>query len=151
MASTRSRHRALLDLILRINGAAIVQVGDIHRIVPLSDASRLPITPEVNAKNIPEDNQIMLNLVFLKYATVAELSKLLEPFIGEGAGTWAYPPANLLLILDSRRNMRRTMELISLFDSDTLASQRVRLSNSSTDDRRTWRRNWKTSSGYLAR
>ena len=31
------------------------------------------------------------------------------------------------MILDSGRNMRRTMELISMFDSDTLASQRVRL------------------------
>jgi len=69
----------------------------------------------------------MLNLVFLKYVTVEELAKLLEPFIGEGGKTWAYPPANLLLLLDSHRNMRRTMELVSLFDSDTLASQRVRV------------------------
>src|SRR5687768_856842 len=29
--------RALLDTILRINGAAMVQVGDIYRIVPLPD------------------------------------------------------------------------------------------------------------------
>ena len=36
-----------------------------------------------------------------------------------------YAPANLLFILDSRRNMRRTMELIGEFDSDTFANQRV--------------------------
>lgn len=119
--------RALLDMILRINGAAMVQVGDIYRIVPLAQASRLPIRPQVNAADIPEDDRIMLNLIFLKYVTVEELSKLLEPFIGEGASTWAYAPANLLLILDSRRNMRRTMELVALFDSDTLASQRIRI------------------------
>jgi general secretion pathway protein D len=120
--------RALLDMILRINGATMVQVGEIYRIVPLAQASRLPISPQVNAsKEIPQDDQTMLNLVFLKYATVEEVAKLLDPFIGEGAFTWAYPPANLLLILDSRRNMRRTMELISLFDSDTLAAQRVRI------------------------
>src|SRR6267154_1000751 len=40
---------------------------------------------------------------------------------------FAYTPANLLLLLDSRRSMRRTMELISLFDSDSLANQRVRM------------------------
>lgn len=119
--------RSLLDMILRINGAAMVRVGDIYRIVPLADASRMPIPPQVDAKEIPEDDQIMLNLIFLKYVTVEELSKLLEPFIGEGAQTWAYTPANLLLILDSRRNMRRTMELVALFDSDTLASQRIRI------------------------
>lgn len=119
--------RSLLDMILRINGAAMVRVGDIYRIVPLAEASRMPIPPQVDAKDIPEDDQIMLNLIFLKYVTVEELSKLLEPFIGEGAQTWAYTPANLLLILDSRRNMRRTMELVALFDSDALASQRIRI------------------------
>ena len=120
-------NRNLLDMILRINGAAMIQVGELYRIVPLSDVSRLPMPPEVNVKSIAEDDRTMLNLVFLKYATVDELAKLLDPFIGEGARTIAYPPANLLLILDSRRNMRRTMELISLFDNDTLAAQRVRL------------------------
>ena len=119
--------RSLLDMILRINGATMVKVGDLYRIVPLSEAPRLPIPPQTDLKEIPEDDQIMLNLIFLKYVTVEELSKLIEPFIGEGAQTWAYTPANLLLILDSRRNMRRTMELVALFDSDTLASQRIRV------------------------
>jgi len=119
--------RQLLDLILRINGAAMVQVGEIYRIVPIEDAPRLPIPPEVNPDTIPLDEQVMLNLVFLKYVTVEEIAKVIEPFIGEGATTWAYPPANLLLILDNRRNMRRTMELINLFDSDVLARRRVRL------------------------
>jgi general secretion pathway protein D len=119
--------RALLDMILRINGFAMIQVGEIHRIVPLTDAARLPIPPQINEKNPPLDDRIMLNLVFLKYATVTEVNALIAPFIGEGATTWAYAPANLLLILDSHRNMRRTMELIALFDSDALANQRVRL------------------------
>ncbi len=119
--------RALLDIILRMNGAAMVQVGQIYRIVPLAEASRLPVKPQINATEIPEDDQLMLNLIFLKYVSVEELAKLLEPFVGEGAQTWAYPPANLLLILDSRRNMRRAMELVSLFDSDALAAQRIRL------------------------
>jgi general secretion pathway protein D len=119
--------RALLETILRINGASIVQVGDIYRIVPSSDVSRLPLTPQVDAKNFPDDERMMLNLVFLKYATVADLFKLLQPFLGEGGTMTSYEPANLLLILDNSRNMKRTMELISLFDNDTLANQRVRL------------------------
>lgn len=120
--------RSLLELILRMNGAGMVQEGDVYRIVPLKDVGHLPIHPEVAAGNkIPEDDQIMLNLVFLKYVTVDELSKVLQEFTGENATMYSYAPANLLFILDSRRNMRRTMELISLFDSDTFANQRVRL------------------------
>ena len=119
--------KALLETILRINGATIVQVGNIYRIVPAADAARLPIEPQVEPKAFSDDERMMLNLVFLKYATVAELSKLLEPFLGEGARMIAYDPANLLLILDNSRNMKRMMELIAMFDNDVLAGQRVRL------------------------
>lgn len=121
--------RSLLETILRINNAGMVKVGDIYRIVPLSDINRLPLEPEqmTSPKEIPNDDQTMLNLVFLKYATVDELQKVLQSFIGEGAQMISYPPANLLFLLDSRRNMRRTMELIAMFDSDILANQRVRL------------------------
>lgn len=119
--------RQILETILRINGAAMVQVGDLYRIVPLTTLPQLPIEPRVNAKDLPQDEQTVLNLVFLKYATAPELAKVLEPFLGESAKLMTYDPANLLLILDNSRNMRRTMDLISLFDSDTLAGQRVRL------------------------
>ncbi len=119
--------RPLLETILRINGAAMVQVGDLYRIVPLADVSRLPIEPKANAKELPEDERMILDLIFLKYATVAEMSKVLEPFLGESAKMTVYEPANLLMILDNSRNMRRTLDLISMFDSDTFAGQRVRL------------------------
>ena len=119
--------RSLLDLILRINGAAMIQEGDVYRILPLKDAPKMPLRPQMNAQNIPEDDQIMLNLVFLKYVTVDELTKVLSEFLGENASIFSYAPSNLLFILDSRRNMRRTMELIDLFDSDSFANQRVRL------------------------
>ena len=119
--------RSLLDLILRINGAAMIQDGEVYRILPLKDAPKMPLRPQVNAQNIPEDDQIMLNLVFLKYVTVDELTKVLGEFVGENATMYSYAPSNLLFILDSRRNMRRTIELIQLFDSDTFANQRVRL------------------------
>lgn len=120
-------NRELLDMILRINGFAMVQVGDIYRIVPMADAARLPIKPSINQRELPDSEQIVLNLIFLKYANVDELTKLLDPFMGENSKVWAYPPANLLLILDSARSMRRTMELISLFDNDSFAGGRVKL------------------------
>lgn len=119
--------RQFLETILRINGAAMVQVGDLYRIVPVNEVGRLPIQPLVDTRNLPDDERVVLNLIFLKYVTVAEMSKLLQPFLGEGANMTSYEPANLLMILDNSRNMKRTLELISMFDSDALASQRVKL------------------------
>ena len=119
--------RNMLELILRINNAGMVQEGDLYRIVPLTDIAKQPLKLNVNQKDIPEDDQTMLNLIFLKYVTVDELSKILNEFTGENARIFSYAPSNLLFILDSRRNMRRTMELISLFDSDTFTNERVHL------------------------
>jgi general secretion pathway protein D len=121
--------RSLLETILRINGFGMVKQGELYRIVPLTDISHLPLPPEMKTdpNSIPEDDRTMLNLVFLKYVTADELVKVLEPFQGENARIYVYAPANLLLMLDSQRSMRRMMELVSLFDSDQLANQRVRV------------------------
>lgn len=119
--------RSLLETILRINGFGMVKQGDLYRIVPLADISHLPVPPEMKTdpNSIPEDDTTMLDLVFLKYVTADELAKVLEPFEGENARIYTYGAANLLLILDSRRNMRRLMELVAMFDSDQIANQRV--------------------------
>jgi len=120
--------RSVLETVLRINGASMVQVGDLYRIVPAADAVQLPINPMVNATpdQIPAGERLVLNLMFLKFATAGEVEGLINPFIGQGAKVSSFAPANLLIVLDNARNMRRTMELISLFDSEKLASQRVR-------------------------
>lgn len=119
--------RNLLEMILRINGYAIVQEGDIYRVVKMIDALHQPIPIASNPQNIPEDDQIMLDMIFLKYVTVDELTKVLDQFKGENASIISYAPANLLFILDSRRNMNRMLDLIRQFDSDVFTGQRVRV------------------------
>ena len=120
--------RNLLELILRINGFGMAQEGEVYRILPMKDVLKQPIPfQRASGKDIVEDDQTMLNLIFLKYVTVDELSKILDPFTGDNAVMLPYAPANLLFILDSRRNMKRLMELIDMFDSDTFANQRVHL------------------------
>ncbi|MEO8596306.1 MAG: type II secretion system secretin GspD [Candidatus Solibacter sp.] len=119
----------LLETILRVNGAAMVKVGDLYRIVPVARINQLPLSPMVNAdpKTLPDDERMIMNLIFLKYATATEIQNLVKPFLGEGAYMSVYEPANLLLIEDNARSMRRTMDLVALFDSDQFAGQRVRL------------------------
>ena len=115
----------LLETILRMNGYAMVQVGNLYRIVPSAEAARLPVQPSADAKNLTDSEQPVLNLIFLKYVTSAEMAKLLDPFLGEGYKMVAYDPANLLIIQDNARNMKRTLELISMFDAESMAGQRV--------------------------
>ena len=119
----------LLETILRVNGSAMVKVGDMYRIVPVNRINQLPLSPMVNIdpKTLPDDERMIMNLIFMKYATASEIQNLVKPFLGEGAFSSVYDPANLLLIEDNARSMKRTMDLIALFDSDQFAGQRVRL------------------------
>jgi general secretion pathway protein D len=119
----------LLQTILRVNGATMVKVGDLYRIVPINKISALPIDPMVNAgqNSLPQDERMVLDLIFLKYSTAKEIDSLIQPFLGEGASHSTYEPANLLILQDNARNMKRTLQLIDLFDSETFAGQRVRL------------------------
>jgi general secretion pathway protein D len=81
----------------------------------------------VDPATLPDDERMIMNMIFLKYATASEIANLIKPFLGEGAYASTYEAANLLILEDNSRNMRRTMELIALFDSDQFAGQRVRL------------------------
>lgn len=119
--------RNLLELLLRINSAGMVQEGQIYRIVPINQLVRQPIQQIADPNNIPEDDRTMLNLVFLKYVTVEEVSKILTEFTDDRTIVRSYAPANLLFIMDSRRNMRRLMDLIAMFDSDTFNGERIRM------------------------
>src|ERR1017187_3656792 len=119
----------LLQTVLRVNGAAMIQVGDLYRIVPINKISSLPLAPmtDIDPKTLPDDERMLLDLIFLKYTTAKEIDSLITPFLGEGPSHSTYDPATLLILQDNARNMRRTMALIELFDSDTFAGQRVRL------------------------
>ncbi len=119
--------RNLLELLLRINSAGMVQEGQIYRIVPINQLVRQPIQQIADPNNIPEDDRTMLNLVFLKYVTVEEVGKILLEFTDNSTVIRSYAPANLLFIMDSRRNMRRLMDLIAMFDSDTFNGERIRM------------------------
>jgi len=117
----------LLETILRMNGFVAVKVGPLYRIVPSKDAVRLPIQPTADQKNIPEDERMTLHLVALRYVTAVDISKVISPFLGEGAVMTVLDTGNLLLIQDNARSMRRTLDLLALFDNDSFAKQRVRI------------------------
>ena len=120
--------RGLLETVLRMNNLVMVQAGNIFRISPIANMARQPVDPVSSSDpaKFAEDEHLVLNLVFLHYMTSAEMLKILEPFAGDGAKVTSYDAGNLLIILDNSRNMRRTLELIGMFDSDTFAGQRVR-------------------------
>ena len=117
----------LLETILRMNGAVAVQVGNTYRIVPLEGVTQAPISPQTDMQDLPPDERMVLNAIRLNYSSATDLGEVLAPFLGEGGKFQVVAQANTLIVLDNSRNMRRTMELIALFDTADMARQRMRL------------------------
>ncbi|MDA1236256.1 MAG: hypothetical protein O3A53_15825, partial [Acidobacteria bacterium] len=125
----RSDLMPLLETVLRMNGAAAVEVEGIWRIIPLAGISNAPLSPISTRSpgDLPPAEPMVLNAVRLNYMTAEDLSAVLAPFLGPGGQFAVVPKANTLILLDNARNMLRTLDLIALFDTEEMASQRMKL------------------------
>jgi len=119
----------LLQAILRANNAVAVQSGSFWRIVLLKDAPRIPtgVSRNLAAANVPEDDRMVMDVVALGYVTAADMSRILERYLSEAGQIVTYDPGNVMLITDTSRNMKRLIDVVAMFDTDTLAQQRIRV------------------------
>jgi len=124
----RSDLMPLLESVLRMNGAVIVKVGKFYRVLASAGVASAPISPQVDSnEDLPPDERMILNAIRLNFMAAADLAEVLAPFLGRGGQYAIVPQANTLIILDNARNMRRTMELVALFDTQEMARQRLKL------------------------
>ena len=72
----------LLEVILRLNGIAIVEEGNLFRIVPMSDAPRepAPIGYGRDPQSIQLSGRAILQVVPIRYLQSTEMVKLITPF-----------------------------------------------------------------------
>jgi general secretion pathway protein D len=119
----------IFQSILKLNGATAVQKGPIYEIVPFGDAKKLytaPLTPKDLAGK-PEGEKYTIQIIALKFIPVSEVSKMIKPFLSDGADIVEHPPHNLLIIGDTASSIRKSIEIIELFDIDIFAGTRLRL------------------------
>ena len=119
----------IFQSILRLNGATAVKKDGIYEIVPLSDAKKLPIPPSTTLEpgKSPSQERYTIQIVSLKYIPVTEVSKLIKPFLSDGADIVEHPPHNILIIGDLASNIKKSVDIINLFDFDIFTDLRVRI------------------------
>jgi hypothetical protein len=119
----------IFQSILRLNGATAVKKDGIYEIVPLADAKKLPIPPSTTREpgKPPFEEKYMIQIVSLKYIPVTEVSKMIKPFLSDGADIVEHPPNNILIIGDLASNVKKSVDIISLFDLDIFTDLRVRI------------------------
>jgi general secretion pathway protein D len=108
--------------VLRMNDAVAVKSGEFYHIAPIN-AGKGMVRP---ARRLGERGYI-LQVVPVRFFTVSEIKRLLEPFITPGGEILEYPRGNFLIILDLAINIQRLLEIKDLIDVNVFAGVRMEL------------------------
>ncbi len=112
---------AMLDAVLRVNGAALVKIGDLYKVVPIDQA--LTSGPAAGIHPAPDAGRPGFGVVVvpLRFVSAATLAPLLEPFSPPGGTLQVDPTRNLLLLAGSRDELSTLTDMVAMFDVDWLA------------------------------
>ncbi len=116
----------VLETLLQMNDAALVYREGTYRIVPLANASREAVPPKVGAAPLAGERGFRTHVVPLRYVSVSELQKLLEPFMTDVL-LRADQNRNVLILAGTERDLDRILETIAIFDVDWLKGMSVGL------------------------
>lgn len=119
---------AIFQSILRLNGATAIQKEGIYEIVPLAEAKRAYTHPTLKIpEHLGPEDKYSIQIVPLKFIPVAEVAKMIKPFLSEGADIVEHPAQNILIIGDLAANIKKTVAIIEIFDVDIFADMRIRI------------------------
>ncbi|GGF51399.1 type II secretion system protein GspD [Aliidongia dinghuensis] len=109
-----------LEQSLRLAGLAIVQTGDLYRVVPVADATRQSGVVQLGAPAARTPG-FGIEIVPLRFIGAAEMQHLLESVAPSGAILRVDPARNLLLIAGSSQERAAILDNVSLFDADWMS------------------------------
>ena len=118
----------IFQTILKMNGATAVQKGIVYEIVPFGEAKKLSIPPI--ADRFPGRNQeekYTIQILSLRFIPATEASKIIKPFLSDGADIVEHPLQNLLVVGDLSSNIQKALSIVELFDVDIFSDMRVRI------------------------
>jgi len=116
----------ILLSILRMNGATIVKKDSVHEIVPFSEGKRLPVLSD-DTKRGPGEDRFVIEIIKPNFIPVAELEKVIKPFLSDEKELIAYPQHNILIVVDLASNIRKIRDLIGMFDADIFTDKVIQI------------------------
>lgn len=125
-----------LETLLKVNGAVIVEDGDLTRILPLAEANRGTLAPKVGKiKQLKPGYEV--RIIPLKYISATEAQKNLEPFLPAGSLLSVDPIKNILTVAGTSNELANIQQTIDTFDVDWLKGMSIgvyRLQNVGIDE-----------------
>jgi general secretion pathway protein D len=104
--------------ILEVHGFTAVKSGNLYKIVRLEGARERAVPTVVGEVPIEgrAPDEIITQIVPVRYASVNDLGVLLRPFVSSRGTLVANRETNVLIITDAASNIRRVLDIIKLVD-----------------------------------
>ncbi len=111
---TKAEAQRLFASILEVKGYALVEAGEVVKIVPAAKAKHQGV--RVDTGPPPPGDLLVSQLIPLKHADAEGLVPLLRPLVSPESYLAAYPPSNTLILTDYASNVRRILTIIQSLD-----------------------------------
>lgn len=113
-----------LETLLKINGAVLVDDGNLLRVLPVAEANRGNLVPKVG-KIKSQKPGYEVRIVPLKYISATEAQTVLEPFLPDGSLLQVDTSRNILTIGGSSAELANIQQTIDTFDVDWLKGMSI--------------------------
>ena len=113
----------ILEKLLRMNGAALVEEGGVYKVTPLSSALG-GLLPQVGRQIRPG---YRIQVVPLRYIAAKEMNKILEPLVGTSGILRVDERRNLLMLAGSSQELQSWLTTVDIFDVDWMRGYSVGL------------------------
>lgn len=117
-----------LELMLRMNGAALIGREGHYRIVPQAKALAEARAPQLGDASIALPGGFDVRVVPLRFVSATEMAEILEPFAsGTNQLVRVDTQRNLLILAGSSGELESTLETVRMFDIDRMAGMSIAL------------------------
>jgi general secretion pathway protein D len=118
---------AALEMLLRMNGAAMVNEGGIWKITPTATAVRGNLTPQLGNSSRALPPGYSVQIIPLRYMGARQMAAVLEPFVKDATTVRVDDLRNMLILSGTELELRHLLETVDMFDVNWLGGMSVGL------------------------
>jgi general secretion pathway protein D len=122
---TRAEAYQLLQAALRSQGFAVVDTGNLTKVVPEADAKLQSSPVTVGRSPSAGGDQVVTQIFRLNHESASNLVPVLRPLISPNNTIVAYPNNNSLVVTDYAANQQRIARIIATLDSPSTSGIEV--------------------------
>lgn len=112
----RENAEKLFEIILDLNGFAVVNKDGVNKIIKKKDIKRESIPTEVGPAPEISSDRFITKIVQLQNINVNDVSKVLKQLTSKEGDMLFYPSSNKLIIIDKVDNINRILDIIASLD-----------------------------------